>query len=50
MQKYFGVQKERLAEIHKHVIQAIEEGHADFLEIQSKEKPPHVFKGQKVLL
>ena len=45
------MQKERLVEIRKATIQALEEGQADFLEIQSNKRPPHVFKeGQKVLL
>ena len=42
LQKYFGFQKEQLVEICKAVIQALEEGQAEFLEIQSNKRPPHV--------
>jgi hypothetical protein len=48
---YFGIRKERLAEIRGAAIAAIQKGQDDFLELQGKKRIPHNFKvGQQVLI
>jgi hypothetical protein len=48
---YFGIKKERLEEIRKKAILAIEKGQQDFLETQKDKRFPHEFhEGQLVLI
>ena len=49
--QHFGVRKERLEQIRKLAIEAIQRMQNDYLQIQSRRPIPHIFKvGQKVLL